>query len=224
MNEQIEQWIPWYVNGTLGASERVTMDHYLRNDADARAEVALFQSAAAALKLSADRVPADRGLNEALTRIRAEKTTQRSTTQSKTTSSSAAKKPAKFIDSLRAWFGTSWTQPAFAFALIVIGAQSILLLRDPPDTMLMRGASPTAAASTSVADANIAYLRVGFKPTATEGEIRVLLAGSSASFVSGPGDDGAYIITVPEKNAIRALEVFKGSNIVALANPSAGPR
>jgi hypothetical protein len=222
MNEQIEQWIPWYVNGTLGANERAEMDRYLASNAEARAEIALLRKTAATLKKSANRVPADRGLHEVLARIHAEKTTRHSA--AKSTSSTKNDKSTGFFESFRAWLGTSWTQPAFALALVVIGAQSMFLMRDAPDAMLMRGAAINTTGESKNAAANMAYLRVGFKPTATEGEIRVLLAGSNANFASGPGDDGAYTITVADKDAVRALEVFKGSNIVAVATSSLPPR
>ncbi|MGL5002798.1 MAG: hypothetical protein ACRDAM_07635, partial [Casimicrobium sp.] len=68
-----------------------------------------------------------------------------------------------------------------------------------------------------------AFLRVAFKPTATEGEIRVVLSGANASFYTGPNDAGEYVLSVVNNDAARALELLKASNIVATANPSAAP-
>jgi hypothetical protein len=215
MNEQIEQWIPWYVNGTLGAKERAAMDRYLATDAEARAEIALLGHAATALKSSVERVPTDRGLDRALARIRAEKSPR--------PAKRSAAKPAGLLSALRTWFGTSWTQPAFALALVVIGTQSAFLMRDTPETMLMRGSSTTPApAATDIATK--AFLRVNFKPTATEGEIRVLMAGGNANFADGPGENGEYTLSVAEKDAVKTLAMFTASNIVATASSAPAPR
>ena len=162
MNEKIEQWLPWYVNGTLSATERAEMERYLAGDADARLEVAAFTRAANAMKSGSQRVPTDRGLYELMSRIHAEKSTRN--------------RPAAtgFLSALSAWFGTSWTQPAFALAVAVIGVQSFMMLRGTED-MQMRGAATSASANSSPSStaraggADVAYLRVLFKPTATEG-------------------------------------------------------
>jgi anti-sigma-K factor RskA len=215
MNEQIEQWIPWYVNGTLGTKERAAMDRYLATDADARAEIALLSHAATAMKSSVGRVPTDRGLDRALARIRAEKSPHPAKRN--------AAKPAGLLGALRTWFNTSWTQPAFALALVVIGAQSVFLMRDAPETMLMRG-SNSATVPAAIEIANKAFLRVNFKPTATEGEIRVLMAGGNANFVAGPGENGEYTLSVAEKDAVKTLAIFAASNIVATASSAPAPR
>jgi anti-sigma-K factor RskA len=215
MNEQIEQWIPWYVNGTLGAKERAEMDRYLATDPEARAEVALLTNAASAMKSSAARIPADRGLHQVLARIHAEKSSRPTTRK--------VEKSAGWFESLRTWFGTSWTQPAFALALVVIGTQSVLLLRETPETMQMRGANSATTPGTTAATGT-AFLRVNFKPTATEGEMRILMAGSNVAFAAGPGENGEYTLSVAEKDAIKTLEVFKASNIVASAASALAPR
>jgi hypothetical protein len=222
MNEKIEQWIPWYVNGTLGAAERAEMDRYLHVDDEARAEVALFARASQAIKASVDHVPADIGLNKALSRIRAEKTSTIVNVGSDAKRSSLSSP--SLMQRIGNWLGASWTQPALALALMVIGVQSFMLFGSGKDEMQMRGSTVGAEKKGNAsAAADLAYFRVIFKPTATEGDIRVLLGGSAANFVSGPGESGEYTISVASKDAVRVLDIFKKSNVVARANPSAAP-
>jgi hypothetical protein len=232
MNEQIEQWIPWYVNGTLGANERAEMDRYLATNQEARAEVALFAKAAAAMKASAERVPADIGLQSVLARIQADKIAKNVAASSATTKPTLAKAPAAnakrgFLQSLTGWLSASWAQPALVAALAVIGVQSFMLFGGGKDEMQMRGNTPTPAATSATpgkAAIDSAYLRVMFKATATEGEIRVLLGGNGAHFASGPGESGEYLVVVPSKDAMRTLDTFKKSNVIASVNSSAAPK
>jgi anti-sigma factor RsiW len=212
MNEQIEQWIPWYVNGTLGAKDRAEMDRYLATNAEAHAEIALLRKTTDAMRSSVAHVPADRGLHAVMARIHAEKMSSRK-----------AQKPMGFIESIRTWLGGSWTQPALALALVVIGVQSTLLLRDAPQNLQMRGANGVIASSTAAAGP-VAYLRVSFKPSATEGEMRVLLAVSNTNVTAGPGENGEYTLSVAEKDAVRALEIFTASQIVENAASTLAPR
>ena len=216
MNEKFEQWIPWYVNGTLKQDERVEMDRYLANHAEARAEVATLMRAAKAMKSSAERVPADRGLYEVLARIDTEKLARRQAIKLTKTSRVGP------WGAIRNWLGTSWTQPAFAVALTVIGVQSLYLFRAGNDEMQMRGAKVNSSTAGPAKD--MAYLRVVFKPTATEGELRVLLGGNGVNFVLGPGDSGEYVLSVASKDSVRALQTLQGSNIVASVNAADSPK
>ncbi len=60
-------------------------------------------------------------------------------------------------------------------------------------------------------------INVIFKETATEREIRKLLLSQKARIVDGPYPSGLYVITVNPEKAARALNVFKKSPLVVMA-------
>jgi hypothetical protein len=217
MEEKFEHWIPWYVNGTLGANERAEMDRYLEGNTDAKREVALFQKAALALIAQSNGVSVNIGLAKAIEKNRASSAYSIGRSSVKLDSSLNE----GLLPSIRNWFNRSWLQPAFALALTVIGVQMYLLTRGS-DEMQMRGASTTTAAERRHVDA--AFLRVTFNPTATEGELRLLLSANQGSVVAGPGASGEYVVAVPSANASKALEVLRASRAVATANPTDAPR
>ncbi|MGL4234362.1 MAG: anti-sigma factor family protein [Casimicrobium sp.] len=219
MNEHIEQLLPWYVNGTLNPRERAEVERYLADHPEARADAQVLAKASLAMKASVAHIPETIGLDRALSAIRTETAQRGSKTQTQGKRPSATQ--TGWLGALGSWLGTSWVQPAFAMALVVIGAQSFVLFNKGGDeAMLMRGAPATAGDAFAK---DRAFLRVAFKPTATEGEIRVVLSGANASFYTGPNDAGEYVLSVVNNDAARALELLKASNIVATANPSAAP-
>ncbi len=217
MEEKFEHWIPWYVNGTLGANDRAEMDRYLAGNAEAKREVALFQSTASALIAQSNSVAVNIGLDKAIAKNRALSTG--SVGRSKV--ELVSEKKTDLFSEIRRWFGSSWLQPAFALALTVIGVQMFLLTRGPEE-MQMRGAASSATAGKQHVDA--AYLRVAFNPTATEGELRLLISANQGSVVAGPGVSGEYVVAVPSANATKALELLRASRAVTSANPTEAPR
>jgi hypothetical protein len=218
MEEKFEHWIPWYVNGTLGANERAEMDRYLASNADAQRDVALFQQAASALIAQSNGVSVDIGLNKAIAKNRALSANK----MGKSNVELKSENVDTFFSVVRRWFGTSWLQPAFALALTVIGVQMFMLTRGSNE-MQMRGAS-TISATGAARSVDSAYLRVAFNPTATEGELRVLLSANQGNVVAGPGLEGEYVVAVPTANAMRALDVLRASRAVASANPTEAPK
>jgi hypothetical protein len=218
MDEKFEHWLPWYVNGTLGANERAEMDRYLANNTDAQRDVALFQKAASTLIAQSNSVSVNIGLDKAIAKNRA--SSPYIVGQSSSRLDGNANE--NLFSSIRNWFGASWLQPAFVLALTVIGVQLFILTRGSEE-MQMRG-MPTSATAGSARAVDAAYLRIAFNPTATEGELRVLLAASQANVVAGPGVDGEYVVAVPTNSAMRALEVFRASRAVATANPTQAPK
>jgi anti-sigma factor RsiW len=210
MNENaknFDDWIPWYVNGTLNAADREAMERYLAANATARDEVALFEKTAHEMRQSAQRIPNDIGLANTLARIRREKQDNANVTafsERKTTVSSF---------SWRSWMAGNWMKPALVAALTVIGIQSALLLRMSP---VMRGESPST--DTRTVTTNASLLRVRFSPSATEAEVRVLLSSVSARMYDGPAEDGSYLLQVADRDAIRALEALRASRAVSSAN------
>ncbi len=209
MDEKFEDWLPWYVNGTLGAKERTEMDRYLAANPEARSEALLFERTAEAMSRDADRVPTDLGLAKTLAKNSAHRANRKSGDDA-----------ANWYEAAKRWLGTSWLQPAFVLSITLLGAQSLWLIYDRSDHP-MRGQSATEL---RVRSDQVSFLRVSFMPTATEGEIRLLIAGGRAKIVSGPGDNGEYLIAVPNIDAVRLLDTLRNSRVVATANPSDVPR
>jgi anti-sigma factor RsiW len=212
MEEKYEHWLPFYVNGTLAPSERMEMDRYLAAHPEARADVALFSQVAQSMNALANRTPERIGLDKAIAQNRSFASEKKGRTSSMPLSQSL------LAMRVRDWFGRSWLQPAFAMALVVVGVQTVLLVGGD-DSVQMRGAASTSTSLRAAGD--VVYLRVSFAPTATEGELRVLLAGSGASFASGPDESGAYTVSVSADRVTNALERLRASRVVVSANPSA---
>lgn len=210
--EQFEDWLPWYVNGTLGAKERAAMDAYLAQHPEARQEVTFYARMGETMKRRMEKVPADIGLAKTLARIEQER--QKSTVE--TPSPEAGQ---SFLARL---LGGGWMKPALALSAAVILGQSVLLVQQRGEVTQYRGAT------TVPAKVDGAYLRVVFKANATEGEIRLLLASTEAWVAGGPGVAGEYFLRfTPDKvqaaeAALRASGLT--SEIAPVANVPAPPQ
>jgi hypothetical protein len=215
MDEKYEDWLPWYVNGTLGMAERSEMDRYLASNAEARSEALLFERAAEALSTHANRIPTDLGFAKTL-----KKNSAYRTNETRGDDEQVFDRMSAWLSAAKRWLGMSWLQPAFVVSLMGLCAQSLWLLYDRSDRQ-MRGQSAIDVQSRSD---EMSYLRISFMPTATEGEIRLLVAGGRAKFVAGPSENGVYIVAVPNTDAVRLLDTLRNSRVVATANPSEAPK
>jgi anti-sigma factor RsiW len=227
MNDTIEQLLPWYVNGTLPRDQREAVERYLAAHPETREEAALLIKAAQTLRADQMRVPETIGLDRTLERVRADKARVSAAEQSASLAVGRARKTETanasigFFDTLREWLGRSWAQPALVAALSVVGVQSALLFnRSNDETMIMRGSATVAVDAALIGRT---FVRVAFKPTATEGEIRIVLSGARSSFFSGPNEQGEYVLSVANEAAARGVEILKNSNIVASVQPIDAP-
>jgi hypothetical protein len=213
--EKFTEWLPWYVNGTLNANDRAAMDAYLAKSSLARDEVQYYERMAATMKRRAENIPADIGLAQTLQRIKVSPKTQ--------TTPPAARR-AEPDASEPNWFqrllGGGWMKPALGCAMAVIVAQGVLLVQQREDAIVYRGKPSITDAKTTGAKAETVYLRVVFKPNATEGELRLLLASTNAWIAGGPGQSGEYYLRFTPDQVQGAMDALKASGLVSEAAPA----
>jgi hypothetical protein len=215
--EQFTEWLPWYVNGTLNAKDRAAMDAYLAKSSLARDEVQYYERMAATMKHRAENIPADIGLAQTLQRIKVSPKAQSAPT------AVPRVKPNAPDTSEPNWFqrllSGGWMRPALGCAAAVIVAQGMLLVQQRDAAIVYRGKASITDVKTTGVKTEAAYLRVVFKPNATEGELRLLLASTNAWIAGGPGQAGEYYLRFTPDQVQGAMDLLKASGLVSEAAP-----
>jgi hypothetical protein len=213
--ENFTEWLPWYVNGTLNAKDRAAMDAYLATSPLARDEVQYYERMTATMQRRAENIPADIGLAQTLQRIKVSPKAQ--------TAPPAAQHVQSDTDEQN-WFqrllGGGWMKPALGCAMAVIVAQGVLLVQQRDEAIVYRGKPSTTDVKTTGIKAEAAYLRVIFKPNATEGELRLLLASTNAWIAGGPGQSGEYYLRFTPDQVQGAMDQLRTSGLVSEATPA----
>ena len=216
--ENFTEWLPWYVNGTLNAKDRASMDAYLATAPLARDEVRYYERMTQTLKRRAENIPADIGLNQTLQRIKA--TPKAHIVPSSTRSAKPNASDSDEPNWLQRLIGGGWMKPALGCAMAVIVAQGVLLVQQRDEAIVYRGKGLGADVKTSAGiKAEAAFLRVVFKPNATEGELRLLLASTNAWIAGGPGQAGEYYLRFTPDQIQGAMDALKASGLVSEAAP-----
>jgi anti-sigma factor RsiW len=210
--EKFDEWLPWYVNGTLNAKDRATMEAHLAATPAAREELRFYERMTATMKRRADSIPEDIGLAKTLARIQA---APRAASSPSSPKSSAADNESWFSRLL----GGGWMKPALGFAMAVILGQSVLLVQQREEAIIYRGKTPVVTAAATGGKTEAAFLRVVFKASATEGELRLLLASTQAWVAGGPGQAGEYYLRFAPDHVQSALEALKASGVVSEIAP-----
>jgi hypothetical protein len=213
-HEQFTEWMPWYVNGTLNVKDRAAMDAYLDVSPMARGEVRYYERMAETMKRRADGIPDDIGLAETLQRIK---------TSPKNMASPRAATVVPDGDDqswLQRLLGGGWMKPALACAMAVIVAQGVFLIQQREDATIYRGkGSLTDGKAPTAAKVEGTFLRVVFKASATEGELRLLLASTQAWVAGGPGQAGEYYLRFAPDHVQAGMESLKASGLVSEIAP-----
>ncbi len=213
-HDQFIEWMPWYVNGTLNAQDRATMDAYLAATPMARDEVRYYERMAETMKRRVDNIPADIGLAETLQRI---KTSPKCVAAPRTQAAAPDVAPPNFLQRL---LGGAWMKPALGFAMAVIVAQGVMLFQQREEAIIYRSKGPIADTKSPVgAKVEGTFLRVVFKPSATEGELRLLLASTQAWIAGGPGQAGEYYLRFAPDHVQAGMESLKASGLVSEIAP-----
>jgi anti-sigma factor RsiW len=195
MKTRFDELLPFYVNGTLGADDRTWIEHYLREHPLAANELNWLRSVQATAQQEAVPVSSEVGLDRALRRIHGER-------------AAAAPVAMSAVQRVRDWFArlvpTPMLKPVLAGALAVIALQAVVItamVGEREDTGLIRTVPPTGVAEQG------AFVKVNFRPDATEADIRMLLLDVQANIASGPGQLGDYYVRVPawQVDAVQAL-------------------
>jgi anti-sigma factor RsiW len=186
--KRLDELMPWYVNGRIGAEDRAWVEARLAESEAARAELEWHQFVADGVHQEVAALPADPGLQQVLQRIHAEQ---------------AKPAPIQIQASLLARLAEAWSAfargPAFAVAAVLVVAQAAVI------TVLMSHDNGTneygqmRSLGAPVAGGGPA-LQITFAATAAERDLRQLLLQVGGRFVDGPDQFGAYVVSVaPER-------------------------
>jgi hypothetical protein len=187
MKSRFDELLPFYVNGTLHADDRTWIEHYLREHPLAENELNWLRSVQAATQHEAVPVSSEVGLDRALRRLRGERA-----------AAAPAPAPLSAVERLRGWFSrlvpAPMLKPALASALAVIALQTVVItsmVGEREETSPVRNLPQIGTADQP------AFVKVNFRPDATEADIRMLLLDVQANIASGPGQLGDYYVRVP---------------------------
>jgi hypothetical protein len=198
MKTDFDELLPFYVNGTLGASERAAIDRYLQRHSAAADELRWLRSVQATTQAEAVPASSEVGLARALAHIRAER---------------AAATPS-LAQRVQAWLARlvppAVRGPALAGVLSLLALQTVLLsslLEEREAWSAVRGVPP---AGFEVGP----YVRLNFRPDAREEDIRLLLTQVQGTLASGPGQLGDYFVRVPAAQLAHVTSTLGASPIV----------
>jgi hypothetical protein len=197
-HDEVQQLLPWLVNGTLAPDEAARVEAHLADCAECRGElVAERQLAAAVQSISLDSEGdwerLEQRLNgEAPARIR----------------------PFTAVWRKRVPLGWAVASPfavAAAFALVFVNVTP----RQPAEPQY-RALGSTAAMPT-------ANLVVQFQPATRVSDMQGALESVNARMVDGPTGTGAYLLRVDQPKRELALKTLRDNQAIALAEPIDAP-
>lgn len=225
--ERFEELLPWYVNGTIGAEDRIWFARYLQEHPEANDQLRWETSLRSQLKQDVPQMSEEFGLDKMMARIQALGKTQPPPRPSS--------HHATLFERGREWLASLAQRPALATALVVVVAQASvigsLLDRSTDDTQLR--ALPPAADTPALPPAAHApaepgrlikrgapatYVRINFRPDAREADIRLLLVQVQGSLAAGPGQLGDYYLRVAPERREQALAQLRANAIVESAH------
>jgi hypothetical protein len=215
MKTRFDELLPFYVNGTLDEGERAWCDAYMREHADAAAELAWARSLQQRVKEDVPAASSEVGLDRAMQRIRAERAPARAGKVPQAA-------PASLLDKIRSGLAALLPQaalrPALAGALALVAVQAVVILQmattpSIDDATQIRAVPPVSAIDPGP------YLKVNFKGEAREADIRLLLVEVRGSLVAGPGQLGDYYVQVTPGQITAMTARLQASTIVDAVTP-----
>ncbi len=211
-HRDLQDLLPWYVNGQLDASEQAQIEGHLHDCALCQAELKVQRQ----LETEIKRLPinVEEGWSQMRRRLEAEARPRRSPW--------AWLRPPAFggwrggLGGLRAVGrsrgGAGAAAPGWAMAGVLgLVSAAVLLTYAQPQHYHALSAAPTAAATGNVL--------VMFRPDTREKDMRAALQDSAARLVDGPTAAGAYVLQVPTAGRVDALARLRARAEVELAEP-----
>jgi anti-sigma factor RsiW len=209
-HREVERLLPWFVNGTLEAGERIVMERHLEQCAACRREAAQLRHWRAQLLVGdADAEPAAQAdIERSWQRLHGRLQALRRT-----------RPPRSWHNVL----GDGWQQAAAWLRWGIVGQTVALLL---VGALLLGGRPEPAAYHTLGATQGAMEVKgnmvIVFDPRVTEAQLRRQLRASGARIVDGPNDAGAYVLHVPAgrlATARAALRAAPGVTLVESLEP-----
>lgn len=196
-HDEVQELLPWLVNGTLAADEVERVEAHLAECAECRADLDAerrLSTAVASLPLDTDS-----GWEAIERRITADP--------------SIRPHPAPSIWRKRVPLGWAVASPFAAAAAVAL----VLVNVTPAQPV-----DPQYRALGAAEMAQTANLVVQFEPKTQVRDMQAALAGVNARLVDGPTDTGAYLLRVDQAKREVALKRLRDDEAIALAEPIDG--
>lgn len=206
---RFDEMLPWYVNGTLAADDRVWFEQQLERHPELGAECQWTQSLQQKMRESAPEVTAELGFDRLMARIRHERET--------TPAPRAAVTPrGGLLDALRGALESLRITPAFATAAAVVLVQFGVIgaLLNQQGELESEFARFRSVSGSEIVTGPA--LEVVFKSDALEREIREALVRIGGTLAGGPGQLGVYLVYVPAAEIEQAGMALRQNPIVEL--------
>lgn len=240
-DEMFQANLPWFVNGTLDAKDKAEMEAYIQAHPTAVKQLAAYREFSAAVRDQSARSPAElpsfAQLEKKIISQRAQETPWTSpslpssdhlpplgkqaagSAESMTERNGFPRLPDKrhrtLWQTVGIWFGKSvvWPRLAGLAVLVALTVQAVLLgvLHGDLKTVIERESEVRASSATTAIGP---FIRVAFQTEAQEIDLRVLLIGVGASYVSGPSQLGDYYLFVDRKYTEQAMNELRTSPLV----------
>ncbi|GAB3369850.1 hypothetical protein GCM10027431_17230 [Lysobacter rhizosphaerae] len=206
---EAQRLLPWWVNGTLEASEFERMSHHLDECAQCRREVEELQQLRETYAQAAPAMPAP-----SFARLRR-----------RVQASDKSPAPLQWRDWHRAWPQMPlWLRGlvvAQGLGILVLGGT--LLMSMVPDPGVQRDGPAVyhalGATDALPVDAQSRQLVVVFEPAMSQERMRALLRANGARIIDGPNEAGAYVLAIPAARVASAHAALRATQGVVLVEP-----
>lgn len=216
----VQLLLPWFVNGTLDATEAADVRAHLEQCPHCRNEVQALQGFRATYAESQPAPDPEPALARLHATIAAESAPS-SAPPPRADASSAATRPRSPQRTPAGRSTWSWF-PAFerfvpwaALAGVALFGSVVLVqtgLLDPAPRYRTLGAAPAVAP-------DVARVAVVFDPDVSEGRMRAIVQSVGARIVDGPTPTRAYVLETPRSGQRDVLSALRTANGVQLAEP-----
>ncbi len=195
---ELRALLPWYVNGTLDASTRQDMELELQQSPALRSELVWLTMLRSQVRdlTQAECSPRsdDAGLDSLMALIHGEQ----------------SGKVTPLRKNTWAWVAAARKMPlSMGIAAAIVLSQAVII-----GALLDKSSGDLKPMSGGTAVVGGQMLQLTFKPQATEGEIRALLAAVQGEIVAGPGALGVYVVRVPDNQGQHALLSLRNGTTV----------
>lgn len=197
-HDEVQELLPWFVNGTLEADEAERVEAHLAGCAECRGELAAERQLAEGIaNLPVDVEGSWEGLQERL--------------------------DAEAVGRLQPPPPPVWRKPVplvWALAAPVAAAAGVALFF--VNVPLQTPTEPQYRALGSSNPLQTANLIVQFEPNTRVSDMQLALSSSDARLVDGPTQTGAYLLRVDQSRRELALKRLRDNDLIALAEPIDG--